>query len=57
MDTRIEELASIIIERCEPSRNRRGYDDKGDTYWHILRLSEEIKRALASYRQRHPEDY
>lgn len=58
MDTRIEELATIIIERCgRRGEPRRGADDRYDTYWHILRLAEDMKRACEGYRQRHPEEY
>lgn len=57
MDTRIEELADIIRERCEAIQKPREYSDKWETYKAIQRYAEDIARALASYRQRHPEEY
>lgn len=57
MDTRIEELACIIAERCEPFIKRPKGDDRGDKYKMILRLAQDMLLHLQDYRANHPEEY
>jgi hypothetical protein len=56
MDTRIEELADIIIDRCRDYRKEPGYDDKYETYLTLRRLAEDMLIQVEGYRQRHKED-
>lgn len=58
MDTRIEELATIILERCRQNKsNATIFDDRADTYKGIAVHAMDIMLALDAYRQRHPEEY
>ena len=57
MDTRIEELADIILDRCRDYLPNRGYDDKNETYKTIAKLALDMLIATEGYRQRHPEEY
>lgn len=56
MDTRIEELASIICERCNANSGMKG-EDRAETYKEIKNHTMAIYRLLQGYRQRHPEEY
>ena len=66
MDSRIEELSEVIIERCEsfikPAMEAREY--KGEnfaakfrTYRRIQGLAIEILEAIHSYRTGNPDEY
>jgi hypothetical protein len=57
MDTRIEELASIIVERCQSISKPYVYDDRYETYTDIQHRAVDILRMLAAYRQRNPQEY
>ncbi len=57
MDTRIEHLAIIIAERCEPMLKRPRGDSAGDKYKSILRHAQDILLLCAAYRAENPDEY
>jgi len=57
MDTRIEELSTIIVERCDQYKPSYGYDEKAKYYADIRRLAHDIWLILEEYRANHPEEY
>lgn len=57
MDSRIEELTSIIAERCDSATIKYGRDDRSETYKAIKEKAWDIYSLLQGYRQRHPEEY
>lgn len=64
MDSRIEELANIIIELCQLMTDDKDItlldkdnNDRHRTYLNIKTRALEIKGAIYMYRDRHPELY
>lgn len=57
MDSRIEELSNIIVERCDAYKPNKSYDDKAEYYKTVRRLAHDIWLALQDYRASHPEEY
>lgn len=60
MDSRIEELAEIILERAKGAADpitERNHDDRYRTYRRIEWLATDILAALRQYRAEHPQEY
>jgi hypothetical protein len=60
MDSRIEELAEIILERAKGVADQiteRNHSDTYRTYRRIERQAVDILAALREYRADHPEEY
>lgn len=57
MDSRIEELACIIVERCNGNISESSYSDRAETYKEIKKHAMEMHRLLQGYRDRNPQEY
>lgn len=59
MDSRIEELACIIVERCNGNiyTYEGVYNDRSQTYRDIKSHVMAISRLLHEYSANHPEEY
>lgn len=57
MDSRIEELLCIIVERCNSNIQDSGLDDRTIAYSQVKHLAISANRVLQDYRKEHPEEY